>query len=848
MTASPRGIEKQRLRSPANRSDLRYELREWQRFFRSESHVLKKHPGLIYTQAANQPDGTVSAIAARIKENGRPWLRWTTKSNSRSALQMTISAHNSAVRACRASHDGTRILSASSDGTLKLSDADTGAELMVYTGHSGPVTTCDYSPDESTVLSGSEDGSLRFWRAWSGEPLPIVPQHGAPVRACSWSRKGDRIVSGGDDCALRLWDPANGRNLRELKGHNGEVLDCVFSPDGRLIASGSADKTVRIWDSTTGSLRATLEGHQGAVRTCVFSTDGKRLLSGAGFVAAKAFFTFAEVMELAVWDVLSAVSDEKIAPLVMSRPSWAEPGASVASLLSFFDSRVSSTKAVAETAQTAKSLATTPDRELHEGGILSATFSPDGNRVLSASADATLRLWDASTLACLGTFSGHRGPVNSCSWSSAGDLVVSGCEDGTLKVWDVSLADAAPRGTPRKLEHVSYRLTADGRTLATGAAVNQIVGLIVLSDTASGNELAMLTGHEYCAVVSDFSPNGRRLLSRAILRGPPLLWDVPTKKRAATLGPQGEVTHCSFSPDGRLILVAEQTLSLWDTGTGGEVRKLDGHPAPTISCGFAPDGTEVFAVGGDKSVRFWEVTTGKALQTWSGVTGVFAYDPDGKRILCADAERGVCVREFKTGTVLVAFSDAIPPCAFASDGKRIVTVSATGKLTVHDADTGDDIVALVGHTGRVVSCAFSPDGRRMLSSSKDETARIWDADTGQELARWYLPDGVAMAQWSPTGHSILLADSAGRSYALSLQNMPVEPPVVTAWRERGKPRGLLRRLQSVHFGCPSCRRWDAVPYAALGSKRDCSHCGVMLRFSSFVMAADWRSIAAAWAD
>jgi hypothetical protein len=114
------------------------------------------------------------------------------------------------------------------------------------------------------------------------------------------------------------------------------------------------------------------------------------------------------------------------------------------------------------------------------------------------------------------------------------------------------------------------------------------------------------------------------------------------------------------------------------------------------------------------------------------------------------------------------------------------------------------------------------------------------------MARYYLPEKIAIAQWHPGGSSVVIGDSAGGSRTLSLERVVVDAPVVTASHESGNARGLLRRFRSMHFGCPLCRHWGAVPFTALGRKLACPGCGAMLRFNPFVVASDWRSIANAW--
>jgi WD40 repeat protein len=72
---------------------------------------------------------------------------------------------------------------------------------------------------------------------------------------------------------------------------------------------------------------------------------------------------------------------------------------------------------------------------------VSCAFSPDGSRLLSGSADDTLKLWDASSGECLRTFSGHSLAVVSCAFSPDGSRLLSGSADNTLKLWDATTGE-----------------------------------------------------------------------------------------------------------------------------------------------------------------------------------------------------------------------------------------------------------------------------------------------------------------------------------------------------------------------------------------------------------------------
>ena len=177
-------------------------------------------------------------------------------------------------------HDGTKIASTSRVSAWIWATAD-GKELLELKGHTDEVTCIDFSPDGSRVMTGSSDGTVRLWdAAKQGDALRTL-QHDSRVNCVRFNSDGTRVITGGTDNIGRVWDLSTGEILFTLEGHTEAITSVDFSPDNSRIVTGSIDFTTRLWDASNGQQLATLEGHTDEINSAVFSRDCKRIVTGS---------------------------------------------------------------------------------------------------------------------------------------------------------------------------------------------------------------------------------------------------------------------------------------------------------------------------------------------------------------------------------------------------------------------------------------------------------------------------------------------------------------------------------------------------------------------------------------
>lgn len=273
--------------------------------------------------------------------------------------------------------------------------------------------------------------------------------------------------------------------------------------------------------------------------------------------------------------------------------------------------------------------------------------------------------------------------------------------------------------------------TPDGKqVIATG-------GGVIWYDLATGKEVRRVLEWNGARPGLALSGDGKRLLTGHSNHPALYLVEVESgktlrvKANAALRG----ISAVTLAADGKLAASAgvDRTLKLWDLETGKELRQWKNLAAPPDSVALSADGKQLASghQAPDSRVRIWNAETGGLVRELAGHTGrvhAVRFLPDGKKILSAggdgtlrlwDAQSGKELREMKHG-------GTVSDVAVSSDGTQALSGGFDDRtVALWDLTTGKLLYRFVGHETRVLGVAFSPDGRRAASSDANCTVRVW---------------------------------------------------------------------------------------------------------------------------
>jgi WD40 repeat protein len=283
--------------------------------------------------------------------------------------------------------DGT-LLALGGFKEVRLADATGKASGSPLSGHAEAVRAVAFSRDGRLLAAAGglpgRKGEVKIWDIAKRAEIAAIQGHDDCIYAVAISPDGKRIATSSYDKLIKIWDAGNGQEIRTLKDHIDAVYALAFTPDGTRIVSGAADRTVKIWNAETGERLYTFSEPLDGINTIALDPLGKRV-AAAGLDKT-----------IRVWSL-----GEKSGKLLNSQIA-------------------------------------------HEDAILKLAWSPDGKTLISASADRSIKIFNADDLTEIRALPKQPDWIYGLDFAPGGQRFAAGRKDGSLEIYEVGRAPGSP--------------------------------------------------------------------------------------------------------------------------------------------------------------------------------------------------------------------------------------------------------------------------------------------------------------------------------------------------------------------------------------------------------------------
>lgn len=620
--------------------------------------------------------------------------------------------------------------------------------------HDGPVTSAVFSADGGRIATSSADGTARVWDAATGKTLHSF-RAGGPVARVAFSPDGKTLAAAVGQTVCR-WDTTTGEPVSEPLAIGGRTDYVAYSPEGSKLLTVTLAGKARVWDAATGKalseplpffrfgekeFRMQLPFIQSMEwqRWPAFSADGKQLATCDG-------------LNIHIW---SAGGSRIIRPTDSKSPVQIQAAFSPGGTHLIYTARYGNSEVTIHDLAANKVVA----RGVLPRQVAGLAVSPDGKRAAASLSVGNTVLFNLPAATRSGPFCRIPDWVSRVQYTRDSRRLLTASWDGTVRLWEppVPVRNAPYRrdsGRADRLEFPDRRFSADGSWVAVADAQRQ------LRTGRVGAELVLLPRRpveRYC-----FSPVGPHLATyyrdakdqRMVIESWELGDTGPKAVGAATV--EGRVRDLVFSANGRRLGISATSRKFKQIGAGSVVDQFFVFDFPSLERVFGPVGeglprlTGGFALAGDGGMLVvgqvgalqlacWDVRTGKRLPGAAIRPGI-VYSLDvglrDDRVIAGVSDRTITQWDARTGrragpTVLlpVGHPTTFSTATYSPDQTRIATTAELvvagmpqSRVSVFSAVDGDLLATItLSHYLHLPDVWFSADSQRVILHQRGTT-------------------------------------------------------------------------------------------------------------------------------
>lgn len=490
-----------------------------------------------------------------------------------------------------------------------------------------------FSPDGRFIVSGSSDKTVRVWDAETGATQHTMMNHKSYIRSVAISNAGV-IASGSEDGTATLWDSSTGKCVSALKGFNGYVRYLRFSPDGTRLAVATS-KTLELICLSTNA-RAQMKEYDSPICCSSFSPDGRMIATGFRDEVVKIWNAEVDLASSGptTLDLLHVSTAYKGYPRVFKfSPDSKLLAISSNAITTFLDTQEWTTK-----------------RRLQSSGpVAGAAFFPDGSHFVSSTDESTMEIWDMETDKPKTQLKWSGSAAKSLCVPPSGQYIVSSGRDRRIRFWYAHKQLTEEVSDPSQLTSsptTALAICPNGEFIASGLKNGEIC--LWNGNTGQRIQTSQILKHDSRVNYLAFSNDGQKLASAShdkTVR----LWDTKSGTLLKCFEEHSDWVKCvAFSSNGNFIASASDDYSvlIWKVDDAELKRdkkpkshkKLTGHRGYCRSVAYSPDGSYIVSGGNDNQIIVWNTETGKQEKTIKIIGGdvvAAAFTPDSQRILAS---------------------------------------------------------------------------------------------------------------------------------------------------------------------------------------------------------------------
>jgi WD40 repeat protein len=468
-----------------------------------------------------------------------------------------------AAHAAQFSPNGKYMAVGCNDGAVNIWDIRAHILKNKLVDRSSPIWSVAYSPNGEKIAASAEDGTVRLWTD-TGQPSspedrrsaePIIIDNHLRVKSIRFSHDGLFILGASDNATAIIWDTETGRQLQVLRGHKFYVMSAEFTQNNKQVITASWDRDVRIWDLSNDEIDLVSLPQIGVLLSADWDPSERQFVVGSETGFAIINDTGSVVRRTTLGQPVYSVAYSGVGRLVATASStnYLEDGN-----IALWD------------VDTGKIVHTFPT---DKSGVTHVSFSKNGDLLLIADGDGVIPIAGAKDYGIryrlLPSPDTSDDLIDNAVFTPQGDKIVTATNRGLITIWNTRTQKSLKTITNKDRPLNSLRVSLDGLAMAAGFKD----GGVSIYSTNSGLLLNELPVQSSAVEDADISPDGRKIVT-VLKDGTATVFEISTGKPLETY-----INHdyrqletnevllpsARFSPDGKRIALffADGSVRMW---------------------------------------------------------------------------------------------------------------------------------------------------------------------------------------------------------------------------------------------------------------------------------------------